>query len=53
MLEVRDELTVTAPLADGPAWTSAARSLYRPPFNDLLFEAQSIHRRHFDPKRSS
>ena len=52
MLEVRDESTVTAPLADGPAWTSAAAwSLYRLPFNDLLFKAQSIHRRHFDPNR--
>jgi hypothetical protein len=52
MLEVRDELAVTAPLADAPEWTSeAAWSLYRLPFNDLLFKAQSIHRRHFDPNR--
>ena len=52
MLEVRDGSTVTAPLADAPAWTSeAAWSLYRLPFNDLLFKAQSIHRRHFDPNR--
>ena len=52
MLEVRDESAVTAPLADAPAWTSeAAWSLYRLPFNDLLFKAQSIHRRHFDPNR--
>ena len=35
-----------------PAWTAeAAWSLYRMPFNDLLFEAQSIHRQHFDPNR--
>jgi biotin synthase len=40
MLEVRDELAVTAPLADAVEWTSeAAWSLYRLPFNDLLFEA--------------
>jgi biotin synthase len=52
MLEVRDESTVTAPLADAPEWTSeTAWSLYRLPFNDLLFKAQSIHRRHFDPNR--
>ena len=30
-------------------WTSAeAQALYRSPFNDLLFRAQSEHRRHFD-----
>src|ERR1044072_4618151 len=50
MLEVRDESNVTAPLADAPEWTSeAAWSLYRLPLNDLLFQAQNIHRRHFDP----
>ena len=50
MLEVRDEVTV--PLADAAEWTSeAAWSLYRMPFNDLLFEAQTVHRRHFDPNR--
>ncbi|MDX1609742.1 MAG: biotin synthase BioB [Halofilum sp. (in: g-proteobacteria)] len=26
-------------------------ALFERPFNDLLFEAQSIHRRHFDPNR--
>src|SRR3954463_4470632 len=52
MLEVRDEQAVAAPLADAPEWTSeAAWSLYQWPFNDLLFEAQSIHRQHFDPNR--
>src|SRR3954452_22824231 len=52
MLEVRDEQATTAPLAAAPAWTSeAAWSLYRMPFNDLLFQAQTIHRRHFDPNR--
>src|SRR6476659_10838073 len=53
MLEVRDETAVTAPLADARTWTSeAAWSLYQMPFNDLLFEAQTIHRRHFDPNRA-
>ncbi len=33
-------------------WTSAeAMALYKMPFNDLLFEAQSVHRRHFDPNK--
>lgn len=26
-----------------------ARAIHRKPFNDLLFEAQLVHRRHFDP----
>lgn len=31
-------------------WTRAeAEALYRAPFNDLLFLAQTVHRRHFDP----
>ena len=33
-------------------WTVAeALALYALPFNDLLFQAQSIHRAHFDPNR--
>lgn len=28
-----------------------ARRLYELPLNDLLFEAQSVHRRHFDPNK--
>src|SRR2546421_10782985 len=52
MLEVRDGTTAMTPPAAAPAWTrEAAWSLYRLPFNDLLFKAQSIHRRHFDPNR--
>ena len=52
MLDVRDDLPVAAPLADTPGWTrEAAWSLYQSPFNDLLFRAQSVHRRHFDPNR--
>ena len=31
-------------------WTRAeAEALYRLPFNDLLFQAHTVHRRHFDP----
>jgi biotin synthase len=33
-------------------WTEAeASALYELPFNDLLFNAQTIHRAHFDPNR--
>ncbi len=33
-------------------WTrDEVEALYERPFNDLLFEAQSIHRRHFDANR--
>jgi len=27
------------------------QALFRQPFNDLIFQAQSVHRRHFDPNR--
>lgn len=41
----------TAPHADRPvAWTEAdARDLYDLPLPELLFRAQTLHRRHFDP----
>ena len=33
-------------------WTPAdVLALFRLPFNDLLFRAQSVHREHFDPNR--
>ena len=33
-------------------WTRAeAEELYKQPFNELLFQAQTVHRRHFDPNR--
>src|SRR6202795_2442164 len=33
-------------------WTRPeALALYEAPFNDLLFQAQTVHRRHFDPNR--
>jgi biotin synthase len=43
-------------MSDAPAerhdWTRAeVEALFERPFNDLLFEAQSIHRSHFDPNR--
>lgn len=48
MLEVLNETDPATRLA----WTAeAARAVYRMPFNDLLFEAQSLHRQHFDPNR--
>ncbi len=52
MLDVRDEAALSAPSTETPEWTSeAALTLYRLPFNDLLFKAQSVHREHFDPNR--
>ncbi len=31
-------------------WTrEEALALYEAPFNDLLFHAQTVHRKHFDP----
>ncbi|MGA8772153.1 MAG: biotin synthase BioB [Rhodomicrobium sp.] len=33
-------------------WTRAeAEELYNQPFNELLFQAQTVHRRHFDPNK--
>ena len=43
-----------APAGDGVRhdWTRAeALALYRAPFNDLLFRAHGVHRRHFDPNK--
>jgi biotin synthase len=52
MFERQDEATLTAAATTPAVWTTeSAWALYRMPFNDLLFEAQSIHRRHFDPNR--
>jgi biotin synthase len=49
---MNDETALTAAPAAAPAWTrEAAWSVYRQPFNDLLFKAQSIHREQFDPNR--
>jgi biotin synthase len=52
MLELGNDTTVMAPPAAAPQWTGeTAWSVYRLPFNDLLFRAQSVHREHFDPNR--
>lgn len=41
--------TISAPRHD---WTiEEVRSLFALPFNDLLFQAATIHRRHFDPNK--
>ena len=33
-------------------WTLAeVKALFEQPFNDLLFQAQTVHRAHFDPNR--
>jgi hypothetical protein len=44
---------VTPPYGDSPGnWTrEAALALYEAPFNDLLFQAQTVHRRYFDPNK--
>ncbi|HVI90081.1 MAG TPA: biotin synthase BioB, partial [Dongiaceae bacterium] len=46
--------TVSAPETGSvsEAWVrSEAKALYDAPFNDLLFQAHTIHRAHFDPNR--
>jgi biotin synthase len=51
MLDVQHQTATTAPVTPGQ-WTSeSAAAVYRQPFNDLLFQAQSVHRQHFDPNR--
>jgi biotin synthase len=51
MLDVQHQTATTAPAAPAQ-WTSeSAAAVYRQPFNDLLFQAQSVHRQHFDPNR--
>ncbi len=49
---------VTRPVSDRPTgeirhdWTLAeVQALFAEPFNDLLFRAQSVHRRYFDPNQ--
>jgi biotin synthase len=52
MLGVQDEAAVMQKAPAALPWTrDAALALYRLPFNDLLFRAQSVHRQHFDPNR--
>ena len=52
MLERSHEAAAAAPSIGPHKWTrEAALQLYRMPFNDFLFKAQSVHRQHFDPNR--
>jgi len=52
MLEVTSDAVVAAPADLRAEWTSESASrVYRLPFNDLLFRAQTVHRQHFDPNR--
>ncbi len=40
-------------MAHQPRWTmSQVTELFNKPLIDLLFEAQQIHRQHFDPRRA-
>lgn len=40
------------PEAENTLWTrDEAARLYHAPFNDLLFQAQTVHRKNFDPNR--
>ncbi|STR46294.1 biotin synthase [Klebsiella oxytoca] len=39
-------------MAHHPRWTmSQVTELFNKPFLDLLFEAQQVHRQHFDPRQ--
>jgi biotin synthase len=52
MQDVQNAMTATTQDIAQPRWTrDTAFSLYRQPFNDLLFRAHTIHREHFDPNR--
>ena len=45
-------MSATAETTTRHDWTLAeVRALFEQPFNDLLFQAQSAHRQHFDPNR--
>ncbi|MDN6856828.1 biotin synthase BioB [Pseudomonas sp. CAN2814] len=45
-------MSATAAQVTRHDWTLAeVRALFEQPFNDLLFQAQSMHRAHFDPNR--
>ena len=45
-------MSATAETTTRHDWTLAeVRALFEQPFNDLLFQAQSVHRQHFDPNR--
>ena len=45
-------MSATASIATRHDWTLAeVTALFEQPFNDLLFQAQTVHRAHFDPNR--
>lgn len=45
-------MSATAATALRHDWTlDEVRALFELPFNDLLFQAQTVHRQHFDPNR--
>ncbi|MCO3930889.1 biotin synthase BioB [Pseudomonas aeruginosa] len=45
-------MSATASVATRHDWSLAeVRALFEQPFNDLLFQAQTVHRAHFDPNR--
>ena len=45
-------LRTLAAQTSAPRWTRVeAEALWRKPFNDLLFEAHTVHRANFDPNR--
>lgn len=45
-------MSATAALATRHDWTLAeVKALFQQPFNDLLFQAQTVHRQHFDANR--
>ena len=48
-LEIKTDNSLEGPRDGGPNTPGEARKIYNLPFNDLLYEAHSVHRRHFDP----
>ena len=52
MLVSRANETTLSPGDINAGWTrEQAMALYEAPFNDLLFQAQTVHRQHFDPNK--
>lgn len=51
-VEAVSDVTVPQVQSGQRIWTrEAAEALHDAPFNDLLFQAQTVHRQHFDPNR--
>ena len=45
-------MSATVAISTRHDWSLAeVRALFEQPFNDLLFQAQTVHRAHFDPNR--